>query len=232
MLEQRNILGTVTYMGGVMSLPEPFTYSWGNLCAFTEPALCQPGEHVFFDRTKYSLHDYARHNLLERMRGDWILMLDTDVAFDPDLAARLVSTMYRFDVDVLTGIYCYKAPPHHPTLYIWNPETERSECVHSWDRTSDLFQIDWAGAGCLLVKRKVFERITSELGENPFDRYGPKGEDHSFFIRLKKLGIPAYCAWKIELQHLEYLGITASEHFRPEGKPDHEFENVALAAPA
>jgi len=28
------------------------------------------------------------------MQGDWLLMFDTDVAFEPDMAARLVMTMY------------------------------------------------------------------------------------------------------------------------------------------
>ena len=34
----------------------------------------------------------------------------------------------------------------------------------------------------------------SRLKENPFDIIPPYGEDHSFFMRLKKLGIKAYGA--------------------------------------
>lgn len=223
-MKHERIIGTIAYMGGVMATPEPFTWSWGNLVAFTPQALCQPGEHVHPDRTKLSLHDYGRNDLAGRMKGDWLLMLDTDMSFEPDLAARLVATMHRYGVDVLTGIYSYKSPPHLPVLYMLNPDTGKHEIVARWDRSVEIFPVHSAGAGCLLVRRKVFERITAELNENPFDRYGGKGEDHSFFARLRKLGIPAYCAWKVEAQHLEYLGITPSANY--EGAEDNEIASL------
>jgi hypothetical protein len=230
--EQRHI-GTIGYLGGIMSLPEPFTWSWGNLVAYSEEALCSEGQHIHWDRTSLSLHDYARNDLLTRMRGDWILMLDTDVAFEPDFAARLVRTMMAHNVDVLTGIYSFKKPPHFPVLYVFNQKTERHEIVADWDREADLIETHSAGAGCLLVKRHVFERITSELKENPFDRFPGKGEDHSFFMRLRKLGIKAYCAPKIELQHLAYWGIQPSVDYKPPATLDHQYDLEAMQnAPA
>jgi len=203
-------------MGGIMSLPEPFTWSWGQMIAFNSEALCGEDEHVHYEHTKLSLHDYARADMLSRMRGDWMLMLDTDHAFEPDLAARMVRTMMQYDVDILTGIYSYKAKPHFPVLYMFNHDTQKHEIIADWDRSLDILQVDSAGGGCLLVKRKVFEQITRELKESPFDRYPGKGEDHSFFTRCRKLGIKAYCAPKIELQHLAYWGIAPStDYVRP-----------------
>jgi hypothetical protein len=217
----KKIIGTIGCSFGQMSLPSPFVRSWGRMCAFTESALCREDEYVNIADSTYNYHDVFRNDLLNNFLGDWMLMFDTDVTFDPDIAARMVVTMERAGVDVLTGIYSYKKPPHNPVLYMWNPEFKRHEVITDWDRSSDLFPVDSAGAGCLLVKRSVFERITSELNENPFDRYGAKGEDHSFFMRLDKLGIKAYCAWKIELQHLEYLGVAPSTHFKlPDSVPN------------
>lgn len=230
-MKHERIIGTIAYMGGVMATPEPFTWAWGNMLVYSQAALCQPGERIEPDKSKYSLHDFARNDVLSRMYGDWILMLDTDMAFDPDFAARLVMTMQRYDVDVLTGIYSYKREPHYPVLYLYNPETERHEVIARWDRSSEIFQVHSAGAGCLLVRRRVFERITAQLGENPFDRLGSKGEDHSFFTRLRRLGVKAYCAWKVEAQHLEYVGITPSVHYRGEGKVDNEFTIEGFLAP-
>lgn len=222
MIEQKQI-GTIAYMGGVMAVPEPFAWAWGNMLVFSHEALCGENEHIHIERTKLSLHDFARNALLTGMRGEWILMLDTDVSFPPDFAARLVATMHKYRVDVLTGIYCYKSPPHYPVLYIHNKDTDRHEIVSDWDRSLEVFPVDSAGGGCLLIRRTVLERITSELKENPFDRIPGKGEDHSFFIRCRKLGMKTYCAWQIEMQHLEYLGITPSVNYQP-GEPDHEFE--------
>jgi GT2 family glycosyltransferase len=228
MLTTHKILGTVAYMGGIMSLPEPFAWSWGNMAAFTPNALCGDGEYIHYDRAKLSLHDYARNEMLSRMRGDWILMLDTDISFEPDLAARMVRTMYKYDLDVLTGIYSYKHEPHFPVLYMHNPENDRHEIIADWDRSKEIFEIGSAGAGVLLIRRHVCERITAELSENPFDRYPRKGEDHSFFTRLRKLGIKAFCAPHIEVSHLEYLGVRPSTDYLPPAKFAHTYETIAF----
>lgn len=211
-----------------MSVPEPFAWAWGNMRAFTQEALCGPHESLQAERSKVSLHDFARNDLVARMRGDWILMLDTDIIFEPDLCARMVSMMYRRDLDVLTGIYSFKVPPHYPVLYMYNHESEKNEVVADWDKNAELLRVDSAGAGCLLVRRRAFERIAKELGENPFDRIGRKGEDHSFFDRLRKLAIPLWCAPSIEVQHLEYFGVQTSLHFNPVREPDHFFEHLGL----
>lgn len=215
-LELHKHIGTVAYMGGIMSLPEPFTWSLANMMMFSQEALCPPGHHLHLDRTSLSLHDWARNDLLAKMRGEWILMLDTDIAFEPDLLVRLYSTMVRNGADVVTGIYCYKAEPHFPVLYMHNSETDRMEIVGDWSRDSEVFEVDGAGAGVLLVRRAVFERITSELKEGPFDRIGTHGEDHSFFRRCRQLGIKPLCAWKCEVQHLAYLGLRPSLNYKPD----------------
>jgi len=220
-------IGTIGYMGGIMAVPEEFCWSWGNLLLFTQEALCQPGEHIHPVRTKLSLHDYARNDLLTQMRGDWILMLDCDMSLEPDFCARMVRLFERNHLDVLTGLYSYKSPPNLPVAYLLNPATGRHEIIAEWDRTLPLIQIDSAGAGCLLIRRSVCERITSELKENPFDRYPGKGEDHSFFLRLGKLGIPAWIAQHAEADHLAYYGVrTSRDYVTVPGKQT--FERLAL----
>jgi len=228
MLERHRIIGTIGYMGGVMAVPEPFCCSWGNLCVYSEAALCGENEHIHFDRAKVSLHDFARHELIRRMQGDWVLMLDTDLSFEPDFAARLVRLFEVNQLDVLCGIYSYKVPPHYPVLYQHNPETNRVEIMADWDPQAQLQSVDSAGAGCLLIRRRILERITSELKENPFDRYGTKGEDHSFFDRLRKLGITAWCAPHVEADHLEFWGVRTSVDYVPPKEVDHLFDRLAL----
>jgi GT2 family glycosyltransferase len=183
---------------------------------FSQEALCQEGEYIHADRARVSLHDTARNHLADSMRGDWLLMLDTDLEFEPDLCARMVRVMMQYDLDVVTGIYCFKSYPYGPILYYWNEETERTEPISDWEKTGtqELFEIGAAGGGCLLIRRRVFDRIKAELGERPFDRVPAKnwkgathGEDHSFFRRLRSLDIKAWCAWKIHAYHLRYDGV-------------------------
>jgi hypothetical protein len=226
-------------MGGVMSLPEPFAWSWGEMLTHSERVLCGPHEYLHKTRSTVSLHDWGRNQIVKDLRGDWLFMVDADNAFEPDLLCRLLNVSAKYDLDVVTGAYCFKSPPHYPVLYIRNPESERHEIIAEWDRSCEVFRIDSAGAGCLLIRRRVFDRIAKELRENPFDRIGRKGEDHSFFERLRRLDIPVWCAWKVEIQHLALLGLKPSTHFKPTREPDHffesegfELEGAALTAPS
>lgn len=222
-------IGTVAYMGGLMSLPEPFNWSWGNLLVNASETLCGPDEHIHPVKASVSLHDAARNQIVSQMRGDWLFMADTDMSFQPDALSRLVSVMTRFDLDVVTGIYSMKAPPHWPVLYLWNAETEKHEIIAGWDRNVPIFQVDSAGAGCLLVRRRAFEKIARELKENPFDRMGNRGEDHSFFMRLKQVGIEAWCAWNVEFEHLAYVGLSPSRDFKPNVEPTNFHNRLALS---
>lgn len=224
-------IGTIAYLGGIMSLPEPFVFSLFQMALFTQSALCQDGEYIHGDHATLSLHDAARNELAGRMRGDWIFMLDTDMEFEPDICARLVTLMYRHKIDVLTGIYCYKAAPHLPILYCMNEETERHEVIGDWDRTLEMFQVSSSGGGCLLVRRRVFERIVAELKENPFARINGMGEDHSFHDRLRRLKIPAFCAWKVETGHLAYWSVRPSTDYVPPPKGEYLNQYVMEAVP-
>jgi len=206
-LQRTKVIGSIAYMGGIMSVPEPFAWSWSQMVEFNHSALCENGERIHYDRSRLSLHDYARNELVGRMLGDFLLMLDTDMQFEPDFAARLVHQMYAHDLDVVTGLYQFKGGAHAPVLWHDNVEGDRLEIIGKWDETVDLFPIGSAGAGCLLLRRRALERIRLELKVNPFSRIDGKGEDHSFFERLKKLGIPAYCAWKVQAGHLDYKPI-------------------------
>lgn len=214
MIEQRKCIGTISYMGGVMSLPEPFCWAWSQMRDFSRDALCGPNEYIHASRAEVSLHDSARNHLADTMRGEWLLMLDTDLDFDPDLCARLVRILNRYDLDVLTGVYCFKRPPYTPVVYYWNEESERTEIIGQFDEDFELTEVGAAGGGCLLIRRRVFEKIKALTGERPFDRMpapnwkgATHGEDHSFFHRLRQCGIKAYCPPRVHAYHLRYEGV-------------------------
>ncbi len=203
MLDRIKTLGTIGYMGGLMSLPEPFAWAWGNMLQFTQEAI-PAGTRIKPARTKLSFHSGARNDLVSQISGDWLLMLDADLEFDPDFAARLIAVFERYKLDILTGLYAYKSHPEVAVVHMFNEETGRHEPISKFDDASDLVEISSAGAGCLLVRKSVYERIVTELYEPPFQIIGAYGEDHSFFMRARKLGIKAYCAWKIRASHLGY----------------------------
>lgn len=218
MLKGKKIVGTIAYMGGVPSLFEQFCWSWSQMIQYNNDYFCEPGEMIQYDRATVSYHAYARNTLINRLRGDWILFLDTDHKFEPDLAARMIHKMYQHDVKVLTGLYQYKQHPFMPVLYrsyAANKNDKNSitfEPIGAWDKAPDIFEVGSAGAGCLLIHKDVIRRIQKELKEEPFDIIPPFSEDHSFFKRLKKLKIKSYCDPKIECNHLAIKPVTLKDY--------------------
>lgn len=211
MLLAKRPIGTVAYLGGLMAVPEEFCWSFCQMVQFNNEYLCQPSEFVHLIRAKTSYHVSARNNLVERYMGDWLLMFDTDHAFEPDICVRLVSAMQQFDLDVVTALYHYKVPPYLPVLYHWEEGMNSFTPLAAWPAEADLIEAGCAGAGSLLVRRRVFDRIRTELKENPFDIIPPLSEDFSFFRRLHKLGIKMHCVPAIESYHLTVRQITSAD---------------------
>ncbi len=218
-------IGTVAYLGGVPAVLEEFCHGLAQLLIHSREVLCSPTQYVHLDRVKFSDHGPARNALAERMLGDWILMLDTDHEPPPDLLVRLLHRAETNGLDVVTGVYRFKSPPHLPVLFATNPDSDLLLPVVEYPR--GLFRVDACGAGALLVRRSVFDRIHGELKEGPFDRYAGLSEDHSFCRRLKKLGIELWCDGRVENPHLRaaHVGeqdasdLNTSRRFPVEGIP-------------
>lgn len=216
-LLRKHCVGTVAYLGGLPATLEAFTWAWGQLIQYNSEYLCGPGEYVHYDKATVSFHSFARNSLVERFLGDWLLMLDTDHAPEPDLAVRLVTWLGKTEVDVLGGVYCHRTPPNSPVLYQWNEDGTGLEPIGDWSRDVPVMQVGSSGAGALLVRRSVYDRIRDELKCGPFDIIPPFGEDHSFFKRCRQLKIPVYAALAVEARHLEVRAFGLDTYTPPEG---------------
>lgn len=208
----KKTIGTVAFMGGVMSLPLPFVKSWQQMIEYNYEYALNSGERIEYTHSTVSYHSFARNSLVDQMKGDWLLQLDTDMTFDPDLLNRMLNMLDKFKIDVLAGIYLYKSEPHPPVAYAYDPKKKAKVILADWDKKADLQLLKSAGAGCLLVRRSVFDRIKSELKCSPFDIYvdkdgSPLSEDHSFFERCWDLKIPVYGTIDIMTGHLTYKPI-------------------------
>lgn len=215
---QQVTLGTVAYMGGIQTLSEEFCWCWSQMCLYNERYFLEKTERIHYTRATVSFHALARNTLVRTMQGEWLLMLDCDHVFEPDLAARLLMRLERWKIDVLSGLYLYKEPPHTPVLFNFDGKGMRR--ITGWGPEVKLLKIDSAGAGCLLVRRSVFERMVTELKEWPFDIRGDYTEDHSFFLRLMELGIPAYCDPAVESYHMRPVPLAAGRWYNPQAPND------------
>ncbi len=157
------------------------------------------GIDVTFSRAIHGSQAHARNELVKKMDGDWLLFLDTDMVFEPDIFEKMHKIATENNIEVLSGIYYQRQPPHIPVVYkIVDGQ------FFSWDPfqfEESLLPTDGAGAGYLLIKKTVFERIEKELQEEPFSIISPNSEDYSFFLRLKKLGIQPYITKDVMCGH-------------------------------
>lgn len=204
----KNIItvGTVGVMGGVPELPTPFVRCFVDMANYNNEYLLGANEQIYYRVADMSYHSFARNDLVFNMQGDWLLMLDTDQTFEPDVLTRLKWLMDKHNVDVLTGLYFKKYPPYDPVIYkdIGN---WKLESMTEYDKTAEIFEIDSAGGGCLLVKASVYNAIIDKFNCMPFMEIENNSEDHSFFWRVKQLGIKAYCAPQIQVEHLQWREI-------------------------
>lgn len=229
MLIRRRPLGTISYMAGVWAVPEVFARSWGRMIQYNNEYLCKPGEFIDQKFPDASYHAMARNQIVSMFTGDWLWMTDTDHTFDPDILDRMVSLLNAFNINVLTGIYRLKGHPFLPNIYWYNEEQNVFSVIAELDKKAPIQQIDCAGAGCLLVRRVVFERMVNELKEQPFDIMHPWSEDFSFFYRCRKLGIPVFAAPSIETRHLMVREVTEADYC-PEAIAVTELSNKAQLA--
>ena len=216
MLLSKRPIGTASFLGGLGFLYEDFAWSFMQMIQYGTEFICRPsqGEYIHLDRSMSSDRAGSRNILAARMLGNWLFTSDADHKFEPDLLARMLALFNAPHsdtgerIDVLTGTYRYKSYPHLPVLYHFDKATQHHQHIGDMDFTKPLIQVGCAGAGCLLVRRCVFDRIRAELKEDPFAEVHPWSEDFSFFNRLRALDIKVYVAPQIRSDHLLIKPVT------------------------
>lgn len=210
MLDKIEVNGTV----GVMwadTVSGKFLDSLSSLLIYTPLRL-------HYQKATMSWHEMARNQLVQDMLGDWILMLDTDHVFAPDLLERLLAIKEKHKAPIVSGIYAYKFPPHAPVANMWDEsQTDRIRVspILDWDRSAEVMEVGCVGAGCLLIDRKVFKQIEYSLSEAPFSIVPGLSEDYSFCYRCKKLGIPILLAPQIECHHVIPTVLSVRDYVAP-----------------
>lgn len=199
--------------------PIEWTDSLAEMLLYSQARVCKPGEYIYYDKALVSWHELGRNSLVDKAIGDWVLMLDTDHVFAPDLLERLLRLRAKYQTRVLSGLYQFKNPPHKPVANHWEGPKEAPKVVQlaTWDPEAEVLPIGPCGGGCLLVDRNVFREIEARLGQQPFSIIPGLSEDYSFFRRCFDLDIPTFLAPKVQCHHLAPRRVLKIEDYQ--GKP-------------
>jgi GT2 family glycosyltransferase len=166
--------------------------------------------------------DVARNSACEdalRLGFQWVMFLDDDVIAPPDTFARLV----RHERDVVSGLYYRRHEPICPVAMALDDKGQ-PQWVTSWSPPDSLLEVDFVGAGCLLIHRRVLERMARpwfewEIGKkDPVQGRTALSEDFSFCRRAKEVGFKIHLDTSIHCEHVG-LGQSGDGNFKPSSLP-------------
>jgi len=140
--------------------------------------------------------EYARNRMINKLLDvdnipDYFLFIDSDMILEPKLLDKLIEA----DKDVISGLYFQKHRPYFPLAmnirHFKNENgTDKSKYVWSTNfKVGEIQEIDACGAGALLIKSSVFEKVKSPWFKYVTDKNGcPVGEDIYFCKKLQNNG--------------------------------------------
>lgn len=185
-------------------------------------------------------------SFLDDTTAEWLLFLDSDMKFEPDLADRLVEAACDHGAPIV-GALCFGTDQGSlfATLYqmVQEPGDEFPHMVryNAWPE-DEMFEVTATGAACLLIHRTVLESMREKYPE-PYPWFqetvlgtGPMGEDVTFCVRARLQGFPVFVHTGIHVGHAKTTVLThemyskqraleamdgTRDHGPGEGSPEH-----------
>ena len=179
-------------------VPVPFCQSLAMLQKVGECTLAMKAGSLIYT----SRNDLATNAVQSDM--DYVFWMDSDMSFPPDTLVRMMETLQKHDLDILTGLYFRRVPPYSPVLFD-QLEMRRNICCWSEFKSipDELFEVGGCGFGCVLMRTEVFLSVQSKHG-NMFAPIGNNGEDIAFCIRARDCGYKIWCDPSIICGHVGY----------------------------
>lgn len=187
----------------------------------------------------------------------WIMFIDTDMGFDPDVIDRLVESADPAERPVMGALTFAQREDEDDRMGGFRPSTW--PVILDW--TAGGFAVKWTydhnsvvrcdgtGSACILIHRSVFQRFRDVYGD-AFNAWYSRttnpvsgellSEDLSFMHRLRELGIPVHVntavktthhkpVWLSEMDYLHERAVKALVPKAPAVEP--ATEKVAVIVP-
>lgn len=154
-------------------------------------------------------------SLLKQDRYRWMLCLDSDMTPPEDAITRLWATAEETGADLVQAAMVGTRPPYVPTGGVLTNRGEPDDPLRPYTSDPDLshtqatadsllhaekpVEVDYAGTGCLLVRRRVFEAL-----EEPWFVARDDGaqSDYNFTLRATDAGFKAVLEPRLWVGHL------------------------------
>lgn len=135
---------------------------------------------------------------------DYILWLDSDMNFEPDLMEKMFASIG--DKDFMSGLYFTRRNEPKPCIFDkCRADVSAGEVIPTATSYYDyplnsVFEIEACGFGCVLMKVSMLKEVTEKMGLPFMPAFG-FGEDLSFCMRARQLGYKLWCDSSVKLGH-------------------------------
>lgn len=188
-----------------------------------------PGEYVRRYIIQGNVLVHQRNECIQKMEGDWILFLDSDMVFQPGAVRTLLETQAKFDLDMVGGLCFQRSEPYQPTLYLSAAEAAHGYTyMERWPEDCAV-EVDATGMAFVVIHKRVFDRILRhQIGQGfpsyeerlqmmppPFFRWeGEYGEDFLFCREAKAAGCRIFVDTAVKIGHVGQQIITEETFLR------------------
>lgn len=174
----------------------------------------QRKHEVKFGIESGSLVYNARNNLARQAvaeEADWVLWLDSDMVFNPDLLDRMLDVCEKNDISFLTALCFRRKPPYTPCLFERLdklPDDKGASYTALLSVPEGLFQVGGCGFAGVLMSTDVLISVAAQFGGQMFDPMKGFGEDVAFCWRARQCGYEIWCDSTIEMGHVGSCVVT------------------------
>ena len=168
----------------------------------------------------YDARNQITQYVLAKGGYDFILWLDSDMTFEPDLLEKLIADIEGAEDGkrklAVSGLCFGRRPPFKPCLYKGLEVEQQGQmimprCDVWYDYPRDqLFEVAACGFACVLMRVEMLEAMG--IYGVPFFPIGGLGEDLTFCWRARKLDMKFWCDSRLKIGHI--MRIHVDEAFR------------------
>lgn len=138
--------------------------------------------------------DYA----VDSMGAEWIVQLDDDATFPPDLLRRLLS----HGKEVVCALAYQRKPPHLTCAFEIGDDGLMGAPLEGIEHTG-LRKVDVSGFHCSIMHASVIRKLREAGIRQYYGGFDNKvGEDFAMCLNLKKVGVQVYCDTELISGHI------------------------------
>lgn len=143
--------------------------------------------------------NYAIGGVLTASHLEWAFFCDSDMVPPRDTVMRLLAT----GCDVVGGLYAGRISGEAGS-WVYGVECgyldRPTSPISPW-AVEQLTPVDWVGAGALLVRRAVLERLA------PGPWFGPDPDDVNFCAKARRAGFAVHVDGRVPVGHLQLVQV-------------------------